>query len=340
MKNRLFLVVLALLLSGIGYSWITRLVENPAPAVLSKSPDLPEALSDQPAEPQSDTTVAAKQSGPAIEPFTLSSASDRLAGRVVDTAGNGLAGIKIRIRTLREHNSDFILRQAVTDAEGGFVLDELDPQGMYLLFTEARSGYSAYRRDGFTLENLPLPFEIRLQRLDLIDIEGTVVDVEHAPVADFTLTVESLDSNYPSQVVTSDASGYFRIEAFPIGGLKIYTATPEYFRILGLATRADEHPNLSLVIDRGRYRLTGRILDERGMPVVSERITLKSVIDGGEHQSHASRTAPSDTSGYFEFSGLGGIDHTLGVYANGFKPHIEFHQFQSFSDHIEIRLRR
>jgi hypothetical protein len=79
---------------------------------------------------------------------------------------------------------------------------------------------------------------------------------------------------------------------------------------------------------------------EAGMPVASERITLKSEIDGGEYRSLASRAGNSDASGYFEFSGLGGIDHTLGVYANGYKPHIVYHQLQSFSDHLEIRLRR
>ncbi|MDH3761552.1 MAG: carboxypeptidase-like regulatory domain-containing protein [Gammaproteobacteria bacterium] len=339
-NNRLLPAILALLVATFGYAWITLLVEDRAPDVTPEPIAAAEASSDRQSEQQPDTTVAAQQNRSSKEPLRPISNSDRLVGRVVDSNGRGLAGIMIRIRTLREFNREFILRQALTDDDGGFVLDDLDPLGSYLLFTEAHADYPAYRRDGFTLDMAPEPFEIRLQRLDLVDIEGTVVDVEHVPVADFTLTVESLGSNYPSRVVTSDASGYFRLDAFPVGELKIYTATPEYFRILGLSARADEYPSLSLVIDRGRYRLTGFIVDERDMPVASERITLKSLIDGGEYRSQASRTGHSDTSGYFEFSGLGGIAHTLGVYANGYKPHIEYHQFQSFADHLEIRLRR
>lgn len=338
-KNRLLLAIMALLASGLGYAWIAMLVEDPEPigAVIPSSP--PDGLTAPRNELQSDITAAKKQFRPTIKPSNVTSLPDRLVGRIVDTDGKGLASIKIRLRTQRGNNREFILRQAVTDAKGGFMLDDLDPQGIYLLFTEALTEYPGYRLDSFTLDSLPVPFIIRLDRLELVDIEGTVVDAEHAPVANFTLTIDSLDTDYPSRAVTSDASGYFRLEAFPAGGLKIYAATPEYFRILGLRTRAEEYRNLTLVIDRGRYRLAGRILDEHDLPVAPARITLNSVIAGSEYHSHASRTSLTDASGHFEFTSLGGIAHTLGVYANGYKPHIEYHEFQSFSDHLEIRLR-
>jgi Carboxypeptidase regulatory-like domain len=338
-KNYLLLAILGLLASGLGYAWITQLVENPAPieAVIPSSSR--EGLSVPRSELEADITAASKQISPTIKLPTVNALPpDRLVGHIVDADGKGLASVKIWLRTQRGRNSEFILRQAVTDAKGRFVLDDLDPQGVYLLFTEALTEYPGYRLDGFTLDSLPAPFEIRLARLGLADIEGTVVDAEHAPVANFTLTIDSLDTDYPSQAVTTDASGYFRLEAFPAGGLKIYTATPEYFRILGLRTRAEEYRNLTLVIDRGRYGLAGRILDERDLPVAPARITLNSVIDGSEYHSHASRTSLTDASGHFEFTGLGGIAHTLGVYANGYKPHIVHHEFQSFSDRVEIRL--
>jgi hypothetical protein len=338
-KNRLLLAILGLLALGLGYAWITLLVENPAPIAAVIPSSSADGLSAPRSELQPDITAARKQIKPTIKlPTATSLPPDRLVGRIVDTDGKGLANIKIWLRTQRGLDREFILRQAVTDAKGGFVLDDLDPQGVYLLFTEALTEYPGYRLDGFTLDSLPAPFEIRLARLGLADIEGTVVDAEHAPIANFTLTIDSLDSDYPSRAVTTDASGYFRLKAFPAGELKIYTATPEYFRILGLRTRAEEYSNLTLVIDRGRYRLAGRILDERDLPIAPARITLNSVIAGSEYHSHASRTSLTDASGHFEFTGLGGIAHTLGVYANGYKPHIEYHEFQSFSDHLEIRL--
>ena len=273
-KNRLLLITLVLLVSGLVYAWIKLLVENPAPirVLIPSSP--PSGLTAEHMELQSDNTEATKKTSSTIKLPTMTSLPHRLVGRIVNMEGKGLASIKIRLRTLRGQGREVILRQALTDAKGGFVLDDLDPQGVYLLFTEALTEYPGYRLNGFTLDSLPEPFEIRLKRLNLVDIEGTVVDVEHAPVANFTLTIDSVDADYPSRAVTSDTSGYFRLEAFPAGGLKIYTATPEYFRILGLRTKAEEYRTLTLVIDRGRYRLEGRILDERNLPVVPARITL------------------------------------------------------------------
>ncbi len=338
-KNRLMLTILALLASGLGYAWITLLVEDTAPIGEEIPSSPPDGLTTLRSELQSDITATKKQARATTKPSTVISLPNRLVGRIVDTDGKGLSGIKIRLRTERGNDHEFILRQAVTDAKGEFVLDNLNPQSVYLLFTEALTEYPGYHLDGFTLDSLPAPFEIRLDRLDLVDIEGTVVDAEHAPVANFTLTIDSLDTDYPSRAVTSDASGYFHLTAFPAGGLKIYTATPEYFRILGLRTKAEEYRNLTLVIDRGHYRLAGRILDEHDLPIAPARITLNSVIAGSEYHSHASRTSLTDASGHFEFTGLGGIAHTLGVYANGYKPHIRYHEFQSFSDHLEIRLR-
>ena len=338
-KNRLLLITLALLASGLIYAWIKLHAENPAltGALIPSSP--PNGLSAVHNELQSDNTANTKKISSTIKLPSETSHTDRLAGRIVNMDGEGLANIKMRLRTQRSQDRKFILRQTVTDAKGEFVLGDLDPQGVYLLFTEALSEYPGYRLNGFTLDSLPVPFEIRLKRLNLVDIEGTVVDAEHAPVANFTLTIDSIDAEYPSRTVTSDISGYFRLEAFPAGGLKIYTATPEYFRILGLRTKAEEYRNLTLVIDRGRYKLAGRVLDEHNSPIVPARITLNSVIVGSEYHSRASRTSLTDASGHFEFNGLGGIAHTLGVYANGYKPHIEYHEFQSFSDHLEIRLR-
>lgn len=337
-KSRLMLAILALLASGLGYAWITLLVEDAAPIGVEIPSGSQNGLTTQRSKLQSDVTEARKQTRATTRSSTVSSLPDRLVGRIVDTDGKGLSGIKIRIRTERGNDHEFILRQAVTDAKGEFVLDDLNPQSVYLLFTEALTEYPGYRLGGFTLDSLPTPFEIRLDRLDLVDIEGTVVDAEHAPVANFTLTIDSLDTEYPSRAVTSDASGYFRLTAFPAGGLKIYTATPEYFRILGLRTKAEEYRNLTLVIDRGHYRLAGRILDEHDSPIAPARITLNSVIAGNGYHSRASRTSLTDASGQFEFTGLSGIAHTLGVYANGYKPLIRYHEFQSFSDHLEIRL--
>lgn len=338
-KHRQLLTVLAFLALGLGYAWVTSRIDDTSQVEVGVTSHTPDAVTAPPGVSRADIIIPTMHirstNQPAESPLPV-----RLVGRIVDMEGKGLASIKIWLRSLRSTNRRFILRRALTDTKGGFVLDDLDPYNSYLLFTEAAAEYPGYRLDGFTLDSLPTPFEIRLSRLDLVDVEGTVVDAEHAPIAGFTLTIDSLDSEYPSRTVTSDLSGYFRLEDFPAGELKIYTGTPEYFGILGLRARVDEYRNLTLVIDRGRYRLAGRILDKRGFPIVPARITLSSVIADNEYRSHAYRTSLTDASGSFEFTGLSGVTHTLGVYANGYKPHVESHVFQNFSDRLEIRLQR
>jgi len=341
MTKNLLLAILVILVSVIVCARVIILRGVDLASIDGVAPSLaPDVVIASSQEPKASTTAASRHVRSTSEWQSEASTPVRLVGRIVDTNGQGLAGIKVRLRTLRHTDDKFILRHAVTKAKGGFVLDDLDPHGTYLLHTEAVAKYPGYRLDGFTLDSLAAPLEIQLAQLDLVDVEGTVVDAEHAPVSNFTLTIDSLDTNYPSRTVTTDVSGYFRLKAFPAGGLNIYTATPDYFRIKGLRTNVDVYRNLALVIDRGQYRLAGRILDQRGLPITHARITLKSTINANEYHSHAYRTRLSDMSGRFEFTGLSGIAHTFGVYANGYRPHIVNYEFQSFSDELEIRLRR
>ena len=331
-------VALVTLIAVIGCVWLLGSIKDSEPAEAVVSPKTGSELTVRRDESPKMPAVTADDAAAPGTRSTAAPASERLVGRVVDIDGKGLAGIKVSLRTMRRANRGFFLRRAETGPDGEFVLDEIDPNGVYLLYTEAITGYPGYRLESFTPAALPTPFEIRLARLQLIDIEGTVVDAERTPVANFTFTVDSLDSDYPARIITSDASGFFRLDAFPAGRLKFYTATPEYFRVLGLQARGDRYVNLSLVIDRGQYRLSGQVLDPQGRPIPSTRITLNSAISGKGYQSVAFRTRRTDDSGYFEFTDLGGIAHSLGVYATGYKPLITNHEFQSYSDRLEFRL--
>lgn len=264
--------------------------------------------------------------------------SDRLLGRITDARGNGIAGIEVYLRALRNLDSVVVNWRAVTAADGSFTLADLHPDAIYLLFTRSPPGYPDYRLDGFRLGGLPKPFEIRLSRLDLVDLEGTIVNIEHAPIADFTVTIETLNTEYPARTVTSNASGHFYLRNFPAGPLKIYTGSSDTYRILGLDAPEDEYRSLTLVVDRGRYRLDGQVTDGSGKPIAAARVTLKSEITGRSYRSLAFRTRRTDADGYFEFAGLGAVPQDLGVYANGFKPYSLRLVLQSYSDHLKIGL--
>ncbi len=264
----------------------------------------------------------------------------QLEGRIVDADGNPIAGIPIYLRTLDRDQQGFVMRSAASDDGGRFRIDGLEPDRRYNLFTEEMSGWPGYRLEAFTLSELALPFEIVLERYAVTDLEGTVIDLESLPIADFTLSISSLTTDIHARTVTSDASGTFRVPDFPAGELQVFTAAPDYFRIQGLRADADAYRYLTLVIDRGPYRLSGRVLDAGGAPLANSRITLNSVVAGLEYYSHAYRTRLTDADGRFSFDQLGGIAQTLGVYANGYRPLIRKIEFQSFSEDLEFRLQR
>jgi hypothetical protein len=69
-------------------------------------------------------------------------------------------------------------------------------------------------------------------------------------------------------------------------------------------------------------------------------ITLKSAFATEEYHSFSYRSISTDVNGAFEFAGLGGHQLTIGVYATGFDTHIQQHDFNSFSDSLEIVLER
>ena len=333
LRKFLFLTILTLLIIGVGYEWFV--AQDKTPSSLEISPK----ISDSGTNPQDATIVDIERAViPATESTTEVFDPGQLRGRVIDSDGSGLAGIKLRLRTLRGSSSSFILREAVTDASGEFVLENLDPDGIYLLFTEATPQYPGYRRDGFRLNEFTAPFDIVLEQPDLVDVDGSVVNAEYVPVGNFTLTVEALDFDYPPRTFTSDVSGYFHLPDFPVGQVKLFTATPEYFRIRGLRVQGDVYNHLTLVIDQGSYKLSGRVLDEQGSPIEQARVTLSSMIVHNEYDSNAYRTRMTDASGSFEFAELGVSEQTLGIYAIGYKPYTEHFVFQSFSDQVEIKL--
>ena len=259
-------------------------------------------------------------------------------GWVGDASGNGLGDIVIEIES---HGFDGEQTAAFTtrsNQRGEFSFRQLLPERQYRLNIKPQRDYAAFSIDSFTAETAEALQGIVLERIDLVGADGMIVDTDGAPVADFELSVRSLAAEFPDRVIKSDASGYFRLENFPAGELRIATNASDYYRIKGLVLRPDEYRNLTLIIDKGSYYLSGLVSDRNGAPVQQAQVTLKSAFATGEYHSYSYRSTATDANGRFEFSGLGGKQLTLGIYAAGYKTRIQRHDFVSFSDRVEIVL--
>ena len=180
--------------------------------------------------------------------------------------------------------------------------------------------------------------DIVLEPVVLVAADGIIVDTSQAPVANFTLRLRSATTNIPDRVITSDASGYFRLDDFPAGPLEINTSGRDYYRIQGVELRAGTYNSLTLIVDHGNYRLSGTVVDTDQAPVAGARITLKGAISAGDYHTYTYRTKTTNADGSFAFANLGSYRYTLGIHAAGYETQIRTHEFQSFAERLEIRL--
>ena len=271
-------------------------------------------------------------------PTASTEGSISLRGRVGDASGTGLEGINIEVES-HGFDGEGIVRLSVTsDNSGEFLLDNIAPQRQYRLEIKPQANYAAHSIDSFTADSAEALQKIVLQRVELVDVEGMIVDTNLAPVADFELSVRSLAVEFPDRVIRSDATGYFELPAFPAGELGIATNATDYYRIKGLELKPDEYHNLTLMIDRGNYHLAGWIGDNNGAPLSQVQVALKSAFAADGYHSFSYRSTVTDDSGAFAFEQLGGHPATLEIHSDGFQTLIRRHEFESFSDSIELRL--
>lgn len=262
----------------------------------------------------------------------------RLTGWVKNDSGTVLSGIQIEVGSSGFDGEKIVTHSAISNQRGEFLFDALTSGRQYNLEIKPSGEYAGYSLDYFTTDSANAPGEIVLERIELVDVDGMIVDTNHAPIANFELSVHSLTAEFPDRTIRSDSSGYFNLKAFPAGELRIVTNTSDYYRIKGLELRPNEYHNLTLMIDKGSYHLSGWISDTNGAPLREVRVTLKSAFATDEYHSLSYRTTVTDTNGAFEFAELGGHKLTLGIYARGFNTHFQQHEFKSFSDALEIRL--
>jgi len=263
-----------------------------------------------------------------------------LNGWIGNDSGAGLEGIEIEVESQGFDGEEIVKKLVTSNASGEFFLENIVPERQYKLEIKSQRSYAGHSLDSFTADSAEALKKITLARIELVDAEGMIVDTNLAPVANFELSVRSLAAQFPDRAIRSDSSGYFKLTAFPAGELRIATNASDYYRIKGLELRPDEYRNLTLIIDRGNYHLSGWVSDDNGAPLAQVQVTLKSAFATDEYHSFSYRSTVTDDNGGFEFTQLGGHRLTLGIYASGFKTLIRQHEFKSFADSLEIKLQR
>jgi len=286
------------------------------------------------AQPQPAATVIDKPA-----PVTDSTVTVMVSGRVGDTSGAPLADREIEYENKGFDGAEITGAGVVSDPLGNFSL-QLVPGRRYQLSIAAAGDYAGYRLEDFTDSNAEALRNILLERVELVDVDGIIVDTNMAPVADFELSLRHLTLQYPELSIHSDSSGYFSLRRIPAGAWRIASDQSDYYRIKGLELRAGEYRNLTLMIDRGSYYLSGWVRDTDGIPLAQAVVTLKSAFTADGYHSFSYRSHGTDDNGAFVFDQLGGHPLTIGVYAPGYKTLVLQHRFNSFADNIDLVLSR
>ncbi len=288
------------------------------------------------AAPDIDLESPAPQRAPATPAPAAATAS--VSGWVSDSFGAGIGNIAVQIESHGFDGEGMTAFTTRSNQRGEFGFVRLVPGRLYRLEIEPQRNYAAFSIESFSAEDAAALEHIVLEQIDLVGADGMIVDTSGAPVADFELSIRSQSAQFPDRVIRSDASGYFRLDNFPAGELRIATNASDYYRIKGLELRPDEYRNLTLIIDKGNYYLSGQVSDANGAPVAQAQVTLKSAFATADYHSYSYRSTATDDNGRFEFDGLGGKQLTLGVYARGFDTHIQRYDFVSFADRVDIVL--
>lgn len=303
----------------------------PPPKVAVEDPGLVVALTTAPVKTEANNETLAR-----AEPVA---ATVTVSGQVGDTSGAVLAEVKIEVQS-KGFDGEIISNSLTeTDLHGNFSL-QLVAARQYRLSIQAEGNYAGYLLDGFTDANADLLQDILLERVELVDVDGLIVDANLSPVADFELRLRHLNLLFPERIIRSDSSGYFSLRGFPAGEWRIATNRSDYYRIKGLELRAGEYRNLTLMIDRGNYHLSGWVRDSDGIPLEAVTVSVKSAFATDEYHSYSFRSVATDANGAFQFSDLGGHPLTLEAQTQGFKTTIKKHQLKSFVDSVDLVLER
>jgi hypothetical protein len=309
--------------------------------VEAQSTNLPaiSQVNEQTTTRQTDTLPTDADAIDTSEPAGLEEDTLPISGRVGNRSGTALAGLEIEIDSKGFDGENISSARVVSDQLGAFTL-QMVPERQYSLSINAAGDYAGFSLDAITDKDAGRLRDIVLERVELVDVDGLIVDTNLLPVADFELSLRHLSLDYPDRAIRSDSSGYFSIKGFPAGEWRIATNQSDYYRIKGLELKPGEYRNLTLKIDRGNYHLSGWVRDSYGAPLAEVIVTLKSAFAAEEYHSFSYRSIATDGNGAFEFAGLGGHQLTIGIYATGFKTHVQQYDFNSFSDTLEIVLEK
>lgn len=229
-------------------------------------------------------------------------------GRVSDDLGDPVVGELVRLFSTNASQA----QRATTDSLGNFEITGLSTASDWRLAIIPKQGYERYEAGPFKIQAANDAVEIVLKRTTLARLSGTVVDPLGSPVSDISLVFTPLAAPGSFHTQNADAGGRFVVEEIAAGELRVSTQAQPHMDISGITLLPGDNREVTLVVDRGPYKLNGYIRDGQDNGVKAELLLTWTHPDGGL-TSTSFRESISDSNGYYSFTGLGQGLHQLTV---------------------------
>ena len=211
----------------------------------------------------------------------------RLEGRVTSSApGTGVAGVEVRLRPPRDREVAFPPEPALTDADGRYALEGLEPGETFVLASGPgwmTRGAAETRLDGFN------PFLVRLEpgktaTLDLVvetgaAIAGRVLDPDGRPVGGALVRARRLTMDFDSvlgrfeswgEPTAANADGVFRLDSLAPGATyRVSAGAPGFASAFVDATAPEGEavPPIELHLGVAHALVVTVLDDEHGVPI-------------------------------------------------------------------------
>lgn len=236
----------------------------------------------------------------------------KLTGQVINDLGMPLPRASIWLFS----GSVEIERRTRSNNEGYFTIDDLKAGSDYQ-FNVSYSGHEKYRLNNLSITESSPPMQVELSSLTTGTVAGTIVNALGYSISNYAIRIVS-GSNV-TKIVATDNTGQF--EAVPIfeGDLQISSMSVPRSTISGITLSAGQDLFLTLVVDYGDYKITGRIIDDGGQAIPDAQLKLSWSHNSGGLNSSSVHLLKSDASGNYRFQNVGPGLHTLSVAAEGYK---------------------
>lgn len=234
-----------------------------------------------------------------------------LSGWVTTESGQPVAGEKLVL-----YSPSKKLRYATnTGSSGEYRFIDIEPGWDYVLNISPREIFETYTRAQIKLSSEQEVHDITLQPIPLGILTGNIVDPYARPVAGIELRVTTVEKEYQTTRVVTDANGGFSVADFPRGKYQLAIKGEQTLKATGLKFDPETGSPVTLTLDLGPYRIEGGIYDESGQTFDGADVYLIWALHENGVSIRSTRKFSADRSGTFRFAGLGPGRHELVVSA-------------------------